>query len=479
MATTFARPAPRGDARAALQYIHGDENERPAAILSDLGDTFEEALAQVEGYLAGTNRKRCGLVGVHSFRDDELDPKDPASAMRAAEITRDLLKRQYGDDTPVHVVTHLDSDSGLVHTHWLAVNHQVSTGKALRANWRIESLRKTNDQLMTEMGPPFVVPEPKDRSLSPAEFYTSPAELAQAADLDFSQLTGATGKEWARARMIELARNPGVRDVADLVAAAPDRGLSIDVRPRTAKSGPVLTVAVIGVDGEPLTSDDGRSKLAWNAKKLGQSFTFEGMTAEIEKAQAARVQAAERAREQAAEQQRIAAERARDQALSDSVHKSGVKHAQAPRLEPVPVVTAVPAATQERPAPAPKAASPLVAKVPLDDHPLVFAQFMRSIGRWETYEGYHAGYPDRVRPEAVEDLEVVAELPESARRFMRSLGGERGVELYAEFVATSGGKYRGTVGEFRSEGQKVAERLAAAAGSSRVRRPAKDRQMGD
>ena len=43
----------------------------------------------------------------------------------------------------------------------------------------------------------------------------------------------------------------------------------------------IRTVAVIGDDGEPLTSTDGRSRLAWNAKKLGKAFTHDGLAAEI------------------------------------------------------------------------------------------------------------------------------------------------------------------------------------------------------
>ena len=453
MATTFVKPTPRADTSAALEYVHGAEGERVAAIKSDLGVTQAEALAQVDGYLDGTVRKRSGLCGVHSFADDELDPADPASPQRAVEITYDLLKRQYGEGSLGHVVAHTDSKSGLIHTHFFVPNHDLTSGKALRANWRIESLRKRNDQLMRELGGPFKVPTPAERSMTPAEFYTDPATLAQAADQPVSALNYVTGREWARTRMHELTQNPAVESVDDLVQLAPDHGLSVQIRPATAKAGPTLTLAVVGADGEPVTCADTGSKLAWAGKKLGKAFTYEGVSAEVQ----ARLDRQVKHTQEVASAQvtptiepvpAVTKERPAPSPVASTAApttpKPQVRQPEPkPEPKPQPVVTE-PVAPTPKPQPAqpePVAATakpqvrahPTVSKTPTGQYPVAWSSFQKSQGlSWDQFKAWHERQPEQVQVLELEGLSpAVAALPAETRPLMAK--NPQLAEAYTEF----------------------------------------------
>lgn len=345
----------RGGARGWMAYVMGHDAERSAAYRSDLGDPAA-TVAVIEALIHPTKRTTEAVSVVHSFSSSELDSSSPDDVQAAVDVTYEMLRRASPTE-PVVVVAHTDSKGGFLHVHGLVVNHNLETGKAnsnALMHWQI---RAVNDELMAEIGLEVVQHQElaHDRSHALARHRGEPVPTEdQAAALTISKLDTKTWRAWMARRLDELVWDDRVTDIDTLTDIASEIGISIRQQAATKRSGglPTLTYALVDDAGE--VRRDGRRRLAGSQSKIGDAYTYRGLTETL--ATAAQYKEKERRIHEQSSHEAQAAAEAEQRAIDDAL---GGLHVAAVRAEPAytPVIEQ-PVTEQPRAQPGAGAATP-------------------------------------------------------------------------------------------------------------------------
>lgn len=320
----------RGGARGWMAYVMGHDAERSAAYLSDLGDPAT-TVAAIEALIHPTKRSTEAVSVVHSFSASELDSSNPDDVQAAVDVTYEMLRRASPTE-PVVVVAHTDSKGGFLHVHGLVVNHNLVTGKAnsnALMHWQI---RAVNDELMEEVGLEVVQRRElaHDRSHALARHRREPVPTEdQAAALEISELDTKTWRSWMATRLDELVWDDRVTDIETLTDVAAEIGISIRQQAATKRSGglPTLTYALVDDAGE--VRRDGRRRLAAPQSKIGDAYTYLGLTETL--AMATEEKEKERKLHEQSSHEAQAAAEAEQRAIDDAL---GGLHVAAVRAEP-------------------------------------------------------------------------------------------------------------------------------------------------
>lgn len=320
----------RGGARGWMAYVMGRDAERGAAYRSDLGDPAT-TVAAIEALIHPTKRTTEAVSVVHSFSTSELDPSDPGDVQAAVDMTYEMLRRASPTE-PVVVVAHTDSKGGFLHVHGLVVNHSLETGKAnsnALMHWQI---RAVNDDLMEEVGLEVVQRRElaHDHSHALARHRGEPVPTEdQAAALDINELDTKTWRAWMATRLDELVWDDRVTDIETLTDVAAEIGISICQRVATKRSGglPTLTYALVDDAGD--VRRDGRRRLAAPQSKIGDAYTYQGLTETL--AMATEEKEKERKLHEQSSHEAQAAAEAEQQAIDDAL---GGLHVASVRAEP-------------------------------------------------------------------------------------------------------------------------------------------------
>lgn len=269
----------RGGAHGWMAYVMGHDAERSAAYRSDLGDPAT-TVAAIEALIHPTKRTTEAVSVVHSFSASELDSSSPDDVQAAVDVTYEMLRRASPTE-PVVVVAHTDSKGGFLHVHGLVVNHNLETGKAnsnALMHWQI---RAVNDALMEEVGLEVVQRRElaHDRSHALARHRGEPVPTEdQAAALTIDELDTKTWRAWMATRLDELVWDERVTDIETLTDVAAEIGISIRQQAATKRSGGLPTLTYALVDDADDVRRDGRRRLAAPQSKIGDAYTYQGLT---------------------------------------------------------------------------------------------------------------------------------------------------------------------------------------------------------
>lgn len=270
----------RGNVRRWIHYVSrmADEaerdDERVPVWISDMGDA-EVAADNVENLLSGSSRTNGGESLVLSFPSHEMDIDNDEDLQEAGDLAYELSKR-IAPNSPTIVGVHVDSKGGMVHAHILIVNHDYSTGLSNQENMRITRCRRVNDELMEDTGHE-VCPLPEVTGPS----FWSKGTVASVALEDATDRDAV--RQYLREQVDIAMSEPGVESLEDLVPAAAERGISLEILPDNG-NGRTVTVAAVDDDGQVVRNQQVRKsgkvtkiKVAQNGKKLGSAYTAEGI----------------------------------------------------------------------------------------------------------------------------------------------------------------------------------------------------------
>lgn len=303
----------RGSCGPYMRYLttakRGQHPDAPRvlAYASDLGDVAQ-TIAAVDRFMLGTARGSSGVSVIHSYKG--LDPKSPRDVRLAMSMSRELMEAG-APDQPLIQVAQGDGRGGYLHVHNIAVNHNLSTGRAARGSVMHWQWRKHNDELMDrhqDLG--FERVQPGTAQQSAAERIAA----ARGQELTPVDVLGVTPVEdmpraevtaWFGAQIDELVADGSLDGLPYLGAPArttvpldETRSLSVWVKAPGKTGTPVITYAVVDAAGEVVAgppSRSGRRPLLQRTqgqldKQLTPAaaeprYSYEALTARIEQQQ--------------------------------------------------------------------------------------------------------------------------------------------------------------------------------------------------
>lgn len=282
---SIAITEPSGSASGWVKYVTGGgkEGDRVAEYISDLGDPAATVAAIEAEMSSHRGRTHQGFRLVQSFSMNELDPEDPETPLKVNALGYELASRA-APNSPCVVVTHMDSEGQNPHNHIYVVNHDYATGKAASGAARTAfKLREVNDQLMRDRGMEVTEPGPRALTAMYAKQQQRGERVEPVATVD--ELTSGTWAEWTANKLGRCLQDERVTDLDSLIEVAGEAGISVRVKPRTArdvKAGrpPSMTYALVDDDGN--VRSKGRAKFACGQKKLGTDYSYEGLNATID-----------------------------------------------------------------------------------------------------------------------------------------------------------------------------------------------------
>ncbi|WLP86164.1 relaxase/mobilization nuclease domain-containing protein [Corynebacterium stationis] len=140
-----------GDVRAAAySVVSATPDATPQQFIS-------ETVAEIARH---PRRENQAELIIQSFHPDELD-KDSAFDVELAQLAGQELARRIAPNSDVVVATHTDSDSGHLHNHIIIANHDRVTGKTPRNARNFHAVKRSNDEVMKDLGLEVYEPEPE------------------------------------------------------------------------------------------------------------------------------------------------------------------------------------------------------------------------------------------------------------------------------------------------------------------------------
>ena len=120
--------------------------ERVAKLYCDLCDA-NSFLKYAEDTLKAKNRSVQGYSIIQSFPQTEFDVNNEKHIEFVNDLGRKLAYILY-PNSPCMIITHADTQC--LHNHIIAINHDLSSNKAIYLNRRVKDVRESNDELMSQ-----------------------------------------------------------------------------------------------------------------------------------------------------------------------------------------------------------------------------------------------------------------------------------------------------------------------------------------